>query len=103
MVDLGAFGSYCVWVVEGETLMTELSQATQAVLDAFRTSHTGQGCLAAALRAAANQVVEEVSPVEAILAIAAELESCNGRLPSPSVALSMRAANSIDPLTNENS
>ncbi len=37
--------------------MTELSPAAQAVLDAFRTSHTGQGCLAAALRAAAEQVV----------------------------------------------
>jgi len=37
--------------------MPELSPATQAVLDAFRSSHTGQGCLAAALRAAADQVV----------------------------------------------
>ena len=37
--------------------MSELSPATQAVLDAFRSSHTGQGCLAAALRAAADQVV----------------------------------------------
>lgn len=37
--------------------MPELSPATQSVLDAFRSSHTGQGCLAAALRAAANQVV----------------------------------------------
>lgn len=35
----------------------QLSPATQAVLDAFRSSHTGQGCLAAALRAAADQVV----------------------------------------------
>jgi len=33
-----------------------LSPAAQAVLDAFRTSHTGQGCLAAALRAVAEQV-----------------------------------------------
>lgn len=39
--------------------MTELSPTTQAVLDAFRSSHTGQGCLAAALRAAADQVVPE--------------------------------------------
>ena len=39
--------------------MTELSPAAQAVLDAFRTSHTGTGCLAAALRAAADQVVPE--------------------------------------------
>ena len=37
--------------------MTELSPATQAVLDAFRSSHTGQGCLAAALRAAADQLL----------------------------------------------
>ena len=36
--------------------MTAFSPATQAVLDAFRSSHTGQGCLAAALRAAADQV-----------------------------------------------
>ena len=35
----------------------QLSPATQAVLDAFRSSHTGQGCLAAALRAVADQVV----------------------------------------------
>lgn len=34
----------------------QLSPATQAVLDAFRSSHTGQGCLAAALRAAAEIV-----------------------------------------------
>ena len=31
--------------------------ATQAVLDAFRSSHTVPDCLAAALRAAADQVV----------------------------------------------
>lgn len=31
-----------------------LSPVAQVVLDAFRTSHTGQGCLAAALRAAAQ-------------------------------------------------
>jgi hypothetical protein len=36
----------------------ELSPAAQAVLDAFRSSHTGQGCLAAALRAAADQLRE---------------------------------------------
>ena len=41
--------------------MTTLSPAAQAVLDAFRTSHTGQGCLAAALRAAADQVVPETT------------------------------------------
>ena len=39
--------------------MTDLSSAAQAVLDAFRTSHTGPGCLAAALRAAADQVLPE--------------------------------------------
>ena len=37
--------------------MAEFSSATQAVLDAFRTSNTGQGCLAAALRAAADHVL----------------------------------------------
>jgi len=42
--------------------MTNFSPATQAVLDAFRTSHTGQGCLAAALRA----VVDEVAPEKTI-------------------------------------
>jgi hypothetical protein len=36
--------------------MTKLSPTTQAVLDAFRTSHTGQGCLAAALRVVAEIV-----------------------------------------------
>jgi hypothetical protein len=36
-----------------------ISPATQAVLDAFRSSHTGQGCLAAALRAAADQAAPE--------------------------------------------
>jgi len=74
--------------------MTNLSPAAQAVLDAFRTSHTGQGCLAAALRAAADQVVpDKCPPIEdfnefdqgyaaahithraELLAIAAELES----------------------------
>lgn len=37
----------------------QLSPATQAVLDAFRSSHTGQGCLAAALRAVVNEVAPE--------------------------------------------
>ena len=36
-----------------------LSPATRTVLDAFRSSHTGPGCLAAALRAVADQVVPE--------------------------------------------
>jgi hypothetical protein len=39
--------------------MTDLSPAAQVVLDAFRTSHTGQGCLAAALRAAALYCTRE--------------------------------------------
>lgn len=37
--------------------MAELSPAAQAVLYAFRSSHTGRGCLAAALRALADHVV----------------------------------------------
>jgi len=37
--------------------VNKLSPAAQAVLDAFRSSHTGQGCLAAALRAAADQLL----------------------------------------------
>ena len=35
--------------------MPKFSPAAQAVLDAFRSSHTGQGCLAAALRAAVQE------------------------------------------------
>lgn len=38
-------------------MKNSLSPAARAVLDAFRSSHTGQGCLAAALRAASDQVV----------------------------------------------
>lgn len=60
---------------------TELSPATQAVLDAFRSSHTGQRCLAAALRAAVAYT--KVNPghdvwqcdADELLAIAAELEA----------------------------
>jgi hypothetical protein len=37
----------------GHAVAPPLSPACAAVLDAFRTSHTGPGCLAAALRAAA--------------------------------------------------
>ncbi len=68
--------------------MSELSPSTQAVLDAFRSSHTGQGCLAAALRAAADQLGESPAPgaefedlypriieVPDLLAIADELEA----------------------------
>lgn len=39
--------------------MTKLSPAAQVILDAFRTSHTGQGCLAAALHEVARQVVPD--------------------------------------------
>lgn len=64
--------------------MTELSLSAQIVLDAFRTSHTGQGCLAAALRAAADQSENLYDPhegkvsvvrVEHLIAIADELEA----------------------------
>ena len=72
--------------------MTELYPAAQAVLDAFRSSHTGQGCLVAALRAAVNEVapektIEDISYVHQsyvdgykdalyeILAIANEIET----------------------------
>lgn len=66
----------------------QLSPTAQAVLDAFRSSHTGQGCLAAALRAAADQLGESPAPgaefedlypriieVPDLLAIADELET----------------------------
>jgi hypothetical protein len=73
--------------------MSDLSPAARTVLDAFRSSHTGQGCLAAALRAAADQVVPPALEEEffdrnhalplqkkveirlSLLAIAAELEA----------------------------
>lgn len=66
--------------------MADLSPAAQAVLDAAAQAMEcidgflpyEQELMAAALRAAAAQVIEEVSPVEAILAIAAELEATNG-------------------------
>ena len=75
--------------------MTELSPAAQAVLDAFRTSHTGHGCLAAALQAAADQAnpkfhIKDIDyqhqsyvdgwndSLELILAITAELEAPDG-------------------------
>lgn len=40
--------------------MTNLSPTAQAVLDAFRSSHTGQGCLVAALRAVAKHTKARV-------------------------------------------
>jgi len=54
--------------------MTNLSPAAQAVLDAFRTSHTGQGCLAAALRALAVRIQGADAVRQDVLDIAAELE-----------------------------
>ena len=70
--------------------MAELSPQAQAVLDAFRTSHTGQGCLAAAIRAASGRI-EANSPwgghlehtgvcwaADHLLAIATELEGDPG-------------------------
>jgi hypothetical protein len=72
--------------------MSELSPVAQAVLDAFSSSHTGQGCLTAVLRAAVNEVapqktIEDIDYVhqsyvdgykdalDEILAIATELEA----------------------------
>jgi hypothetical protein len=62
-----------------------LSPAAQAVLDAFRTSHTGQGCLAAALKAVAEHCVPDDSEghwvyIPHVLAIAAELEGNNAAI-----------------------
>jgi hypothetical protein len=61
--------------------MTDLSPAAQAVLDAYRSSHLSINNLAAALRAAADQVAplstnrrqDEIR--QKLLAIAAELEN----------------------------
>jgi hypothetical protein len=56
--------------------MTNLSPAAQAVIDAYWLAPVSNRLLvAAALRAAADQIIEEVSPVEALLAIATELET----------------------------
>jgi hypothetical protein len=52
----------------------ELSPAAQAVLDAFRSSHTGQGCLAAALRALAVRIKGADNIRQDVLDIAAELD-----------------------------
>ena len=69
--------------------MAELSPQAQAVLDAYETSYTESG-LVAALRAVANQdetlfdVEEEMVPAvravrtDRLLAIAAELEGADG-------------------------
>jgi hypothetical protein len=66
--------------------MTDLSLAAMAVLDAFSNASDGEyiegewivderTMLAAALRAAAQQIIEEIEPVEALINIATELES----------------------------
>ena len=65
--------------------MTDLSPAAQAILDAFRTSHTGPGCLAAALRAAADHIHHDwtgFNCVDALCEIAAELEGTTHDEPS---------------------
>lgn len=63
---------------QGIGQMTELSPAAQAILDAFRTSHTGQGCLAAALRAAAENFLMDWDAIQCcdfLLDMADELEA----------------------------
>jgi len=72
--------------------VNKLSPAAQAILDAFRSSHTGQFCLAAALRAARielaptkmipdidyvhqNYISGYEDALDEILAIAIELEA----------------------------
>ena len=63
---------------KGVGQMTELSPATQAVLDAFRSSHTGQGCLAVALRAAAENFLMDWDAIQCcdfLLDMADELEA----------------------------
>jgi len=56
---------------------TPLSPAAQAVLDAYIAGLASKrrNAIAAALRAAADQVIEEICPVEEIIAIATELEN----------------------------
>ncbi len=49
---------------QGIGQMTKLSPAAQVILDAFRTSHTGQGCLAAALRAAAENFLMDWDAIQ---------------------------------------
>jgi hypothetical protein len=63
--------------------VTDLSPATQAVLDAYRSSHLSINNLAAALRAVADQLINVKWSCEMwelhrdIHAIAAELEGTN--------------------------
>lgn len=54
--------------------MTDLSPAAQAVLDAYRSTHLSINNLAAALRAAANQLTSAKAMIQ-LRAIAAELEA----------------------------
>ena len=71
--------------------MTDLSPGAQAVLDAYRSTHLSINNLAAALRAAVDQVLPlyacsltstrgttRLGVRQKLLAIAAELESSNG-------------------------
>lgn len=53
---------------------TPLSPAAQAIMDAFRTSHTGQGCLAAAILAAADHLPDHQMSAHMLYAIADELD-----------------------------
>ena len=56
----------------------QFSPATQAVLDAFRSSYTGQGCLAVALRAAAENFLMDWDAIQCcdfLLDMADELEA----------------------------
>lgn len=56
---------------------TTFSPTTQAVLDAFRSSHSGPRCLAAALRAVADHIDHDWSAfncIDALCEIAAELD-----------------------------
>ena len=61
--------------------MTNLSPTAQEVLDAalfeVNAECDARWIAAAVLRAVADQIIEEVSPVEAILTIATELEGTN--------------------------
>ena len=57
--------------------MTDLSPTTQAVLDAYRSSHLSINNLAAALRAVVQELKYFGITEKNILAIAAELEGGN--------------------------
>jgi hypothetical protein len=54
--------------------MTDLSPQVQEIVDAYENTSDKYKALSAVLRAAANQVIEEVSPVEELLSLAEELE-----------------------------